>query len=151
MPCERAKTARWTAANPGRQRAAADARKARQAADSEYRRLWKADNPLRAKCNEVRARATRRGIPFALAPDDFTRLWKAAGDPCPICDTPMLAGTRHKRSIDRIDSSLGYTPANAWAICYRCNTAKNDLTGAELLRLAQAVLAAEARLRRAVE
>ena len=42
-------------------------------------------------------------------------------------------------SIDRIDSSKGYTPDNCWLISQRMNTIKNNSTYRELFTLANAV------------
>jgi hypothetical protein len=44
-------------------------------------------------------------------------------------------------SLDRIDSSKGYTPDNIQVISYKANKAKNDLTATELVEFAKGVLA----------
>ena len=50
---------------------------------------------------------------------------------CPICQTwlDFSYGKRKKPnapSLDRLDSSIGYTQSNSNIICFRCNTMKND-------------------------
>ena len=42
-------------------------------------------------------------------------------------------------SLDRLDSSLGYTPENVWWISYRANRLKNDSTLEELEKLVKAI------------
>lgn len=36
--------------------------------------------------------------------------------------------TENSMSIDRLDSTKGYTPENTWLICHRANTIKNSAT-----------------------
>ena len=71
-------------------------------------------------------------------------------DTCPILKQPFswkasmeVDGRTNKSplapSIDRIDSSKGYTPDNCWLISQRMNTIKNNSTYRELFTLANAV------------
>lgn len=55
---------------------------------------------------------------------------------CPILGIPLVKVARRivpgTPSLDRIDSSLGYTPDNVQIISFRANTLKNDATLEEL-------------------
>lgn len=68
---------------------------------------------------------------------------------CPSCGKPLTDHTgilASTRSFDRICNDLGLTDDNTWVICNKCNARKGDYSGTQLLRLANAVLAAERKL-----
>lgn len=71
-------------------------------------------------------------------------------DECPVLKQPFHwktsmevngRGSMHPLapSIDRLDSTKGYTPENCWVISRRMNTIKNNSTYRELFTLANAV------------
>lgn len=75
-------------------------------------------------------RAIIRGIDFTLSDDQFIEL---VTSPCYYCGTSHLSETRvvHKvkvnmLTVDRIDSSKGYTLDNCVAACKQCNFMKLD-------------------------
>lgn len=53
---------------------------------------------------------------------------------CPILGVELKALTRYAPSLDRKDSSKGYTPDNIWGISRLANKMKNDSTPEELRR-----------------
>lgn len=85
--------------------------------------------------------AKRRNIPFNLSEEQTLELFKS---PCHYCGgapgskVPRAKGPDKKylyhQGIDRIDSSLGYTPSNVVPCCKVCNTAKLDLAYDEFLQ-----------------
>ena len=99
----------------------------------------------------ARQRARKAGLEFSLSLEwletqDLTR--------CPISKRPFTwkkdrtrttstgrghIDTTQSPSIDRIDSSLGYTPENCWVISRRMNTLKNDSHYRELFLIGRAV------------
>jgi hypothetical protein len=84
-----------------------------------------------------KAGATRRGLPFDI---DLDTLNKFTTYQCTYCgDAPyrkQYAGINKDRSItftglDRVDSSVGYTPDNIVPCCWPCNWAKSDMSVSE--------------------
>ncbi len=57
-------------------------------------------------------------------------------DICPVFKVPMIAGTRYAPSVDRIDSSRGYSKDNIQIISRRANEMKRDATAEELEKFA---------------
>jgi hypothetical protein len=104
---------------------------------------WQARNPARVLLNGARFRARRKGRAFSLTTADVEHMLHEAGTRCGGCGGEMVARSGRGPSLDRIDNAQGYTPDNVAVMCKACNTAKGVLTGAELLRLAQFVLAQE--------
>jgi len=60
---------------------------------------------------------------------------------CPLLNIPLIPAkgrcTENSPSIDRIDSTKGYTPDNVWVISFKANTAKSNLTLSEIKMLAK--------------
>jgi hypothetical protein len=83
----------------------------------------------------AKRRAQQFGLEFNIEPSDIKiplicpllGVWmsKSAGRLGPCSPT-----------LDRIDSTKGYTKGNIWVISHRANTAKSDLTIDEFLRMA---------------
>ena len=90
---------------------------------------------------KARSRAKAMGLPCSITKHDI-----AIPDLCPILGIPLFEnkGGGHSGpnspSLDKIIPSLGYVPGNVQVISHRANTAKNDLSPEELLRLASWVL-----------
>lgn len=67
---------------------------------------------------------------------------------CPVCRTEYAVGDATSRavspSMDRVYKARGYQKGNVRIICMKCNRRKNDMSGAELMALAQDTLRAEA-------
>lgn len=101
----------------------------------EYQREYRKKNPKKAWLNQVKHRAKRNGIEFTI--DDLGTVFVPAK--CPLLEIPLEFGGDNKDnspSLDRIDSSKGYTPENTWVISYKANRIKNNATTQELLTLA---------------
>lgn len=75
----------------------------------------------------AKGRAGRSGTPFSISLADIV-----VPDVCPILQVPLIRGTIHAPSLDRIKAHLGYVPGNVQVISSRANTIKNDATTEEL-------------------
>jgi hypothetical protein len=62
-------------------------------------------------------------MPFGLS--DFPKIPQL----CPLCEQPLahMSKGMNAASLDRIDSTRGYTDLNTWVICRKCNIHKNAL------------------------
>lgn len=94
-------------------------------------------NPEKVMWTQARIRANRKGLPFTIAVEDIQ-----IPPTCPILGIELKSGggrTGHSPSLDRLNSSKGYTPDNIWVISDRANRIKNDSTPDELILLARAI------------
>jgi len=86
----------------------------------------------------VKGRAKKEGIPFDLTLEDVV-----IPERCPIFNRPFTYGKRQKfnPSVDRIDSSGGYTKGNIQIISMLANTMKNGATPDEIYEFCHGMLA----------
>jgi hypothetical protein len=89
-----------------------------------------------------RAKAFNRE--FDLTHADFNRMWPADGR-CPVFPHIVLQWGRstdiaNSPSIDRIDSSRGYSPDNCRIISHRANMLKSNATDDEVILMAADVM-----------
>jgi len=84
---------------------------------------------------KAKRRAKNRGLLF----DEALRPLLTANPPtkCACCHNALEYATRthaqaRSASLDRVNSSEGYTVANVCVICWRCNSLKNNATMAEV-------------------
>lgn len=92
---------------------------------------------------EIRSRSkNRKGIEFNLDWDDFrTRIMKGY---CEVSGLPFdldVVGTPWAPSVDRIDSSKGYTNDNVQYVCRMLNHMKGAATMDDVMLLANALVA----------
>ncbi len=97
--------------------------------------LWAVKHLL----SDARCRASARGLAFALTVESIRKPTH-----CPVFGVELIYQASGRRSpnsasIDRFDSSRGYTPDNVWVISWRANQIKNDATLDELKRLVAAL------------
>lgn len=87
--------------------------------------------------NRLKTSAKKRGIPFDLTLTDLNNLtWPIT---CPIMGIPL----KHNKgipqddsySIDRIDSSCGYSANNIIVISYKANRLKSNATKEDLEKI----------------
>lgn len=80
-------------------------------------------------------RSKGRGHSFELTLDDFLRLCR---QPCFYCggifERTFQSDTAYVNGLDRINSTLGYTPNNVTPCCSRCNYAKGTMEQAEFMQ-----------------
>ena len=84
----------------------------------------------------ARDRAKNKNMDFTITPQN---VHDAMIDVCPILGHQLEASDKYywdnSPSLDRIDSSKGYTPDNIWVISARANRIKSDATLEELKQL----------------
>lgn len=90
---------------------------------------WRASNPEKHMLQSARIRARKLGLEFSIELSDIV-----IPKVCPVFGTPI-----HRPSLDRIDSSKGYTKDNVWVISWRANRLKSDATLKELENLVSAL------------
>ena len=114
-------------------------RKKKYSADWYQRR--KESDPATFMWKQARHRATYDygGLEFSITVEDVR---KCCGTYCPYFATPFEALDKKRGySLDRIDSTKGYTPDNIQVISRLANTMKNSATEEELIAFAKGVLA----------
>lgn len=86
----------------------------------------------------ARARARKKGVPFALKLSDIE-----VPTHCPALGVPLVKGIGrgpgpqpNSPTLDRIDPALGYIPGNVVVISHRANAIKSDATVDEIERVA---------------
>jgi len=79
-------------------------------------------------------RAKRSGVEFTIVPDDIK-----IPETCPLLGIKLHAGIgKHlaeSPSLDRFDSTKGYTQENIWVISFRANSWKSNFTLTELKKM----------------
>lgn len=85
--------------------------------------------------SQARLRALDAGLAFELTLADIT-----IPTTCPVLGIPLVLGARRDQkdyspSIDRIDSTRGYTKDNVIIVSWRANRIKSDATVVELCQL----------------
>lgn len=78
--------------------------------------------------DRAKGRAKQRGREFTISLDDVV-----IPETCPVLGVPLVhaPGSPYVPSLDRIDSSKGYTPDNIIVMSWRANTLKNNMTEEE--------------------
>ena len=124
-PCKAAQSKAWCAANKDRHRQASKLRLVRHYGTlvGRHAKLWSA----------AKARATTKGLRFTLLKTDIARMWEDQAGLCALLGLPFnLAqgkgqfGQWDSPSIDRIDSSKGYTLDNVRLVFISVNLALNQ-------------------------
>jgi hypothetical protein len=111
------------------------------------------DRWIKATYIQMRSGAKSRDIPFDLSFDQFMELIRQAKGRCMLTGIRFefqLLGTKSKRrpfapSVDRIDSSKGYSMDNCRLICAALNIALGDWGMNPVMRIARALMARERR------
>lgn len=82
-----------------------------------YSKYWSNHKEERS-FNVAKTRMRKRNLPFELSITEYKNLKHEA---CSYCGCTYALG-----SVDRIDSSMGYTKDNVQPICFRCNRTKSS-------------------------
>jgi len=125
----------WARRNPEKARARC----------KKHRDKIKKENPKLYKCRQMagsaQKRAKKHGWDFEINGD---YLYSIAPDYCPILGVKIDYTANDKRkysaSIDRIDSSKGYTKDNVQIISYLANLMKSNATPEEMVKFAEYVI-----------
>ncbi len=103
-----------------------------------YHRAYAKKNAAKKLLIRAKYRAKAKGLDFDLEADDIE-----IPEVCPYLGFKLVAeaGRQKRRSIslDRIDSSKGYTKGNVRVISWLANTMKNNATLEELFAFAEGV------------
>lgn len=88
--------------------------------------------------SNAKRRAKEIGVDFSLTRESIAAVFP---DECPLLGTPFsfAAGVTvaSSPSLDRKNSSLGYTPDNVWVISAKANRIKSDATTSEIEMVAR--------------
>lgn len=80
---------------------------------------------------EASRRAQERGLEFTIKEEDII-----IPDYCPLLEVPLVVGNgdeyEYSPSLDRKDSTKGYTPDNIWVISKKANSMKNSASVEEI-------------------
>lgn len=100
--------------------------------------------------NHLRLKARRRKGSINVTTEDLISLWEDQKGRCALTGWKMtmtrrVGIVRTNASIDRIDSSKGYTLDNVQLVCVAANKAKFDLSQKEFVKLCRSVLAKAAK------
>ncbi len=83
----------------------------------------------------ARKRAKARGMSCTITPEWVQQRWEAAPG-CIYCGRQLRSVPKghaaDSATLDRLDTTRGYTPDNTVFACFRCNTLKRDASLAEL-------------------
>lgn len=83
----------------------------------------------------AKGRAKTKGLPFDISESDIR-----IPSVCPVLGIPLFKGTGkltdNSPTLDRIDSTGGYTKGNVLVVSARANRIKSDATIEELLKVA---------------
>lgn len=94
---------------------------------------WSQRHPSRAMYNWVKQRAKRKGIEFALDPEDIV-----IPEKCPALGVPLQFQSKgpYSPSVDRIDPTQGYIKGNIVVISVLANQIKSTATQDQVARVA---------------
>lgn len=130
---------KWRDAHPDKARAWCNSE-----AGKLYISQWnKTDGRMKRWLSQAKARAKRNGLEFNLTLDDLI-----VPELCPVFGIPLIFSDRvtdNTPTIDRVDSSRGYTQDNIQIISSRANRLKNNATLTELTQLVEYVKQAQCR------
>ncbi len=131
----------WRRKNPGKT-AEYYAKPGRKEQYRKFRKEWRAKNPERALFTKMRARAKRYERECSITLEQFQRLFEPMK--CSVTGMPLswTAGERGPwaPSVDRIDSSKGYTVENTRVVSVMYNLAKSEWTDEHVMEMAQWLL-----------
>lgn len=119
----------------------------------ERQRLFEDNNlALRYKLQQAlkgtRRRSKEKNIYNDLTVDYLLYLWERQKGRCALTGIPMTYKFYEGRvntnvSVDRIDSTKGYSKDNVQLVCMAANQMKNDLSMEEFIKMCESVLALE--------
>jgi len=90
---------------------------------------------LTTKLNHLKKQKRNRVLEFEINLEDLLELWHAQKGRCAISNYPMqhTMSSLFSVSVDRIDSSQGYTKSNIQLVCQGINFAKNHYSNEEMI------------------
>lgn len=113
-------------------------------------------SPFREYLKIIKRRMGDRGEALSVTLEDLRNLWEKQNGICPLTGWQLeippttnwgaIPFTPRRASIDRIDSSIGYTLGNIRFVSVMANYCKNDFTDEDVIEFCHAVVAHQARL-----
>jgi hypothetical protein len=109
-------------------------------------RVLKNTNSFLGRMNRLvigaRASAKAKNYVFDISRQDVIERWQRQGGLCAYTGWPMSTETKNSRlaSIDRIDSSIGYTKDNIQLTCWSVNRAKSFMNEKEFIFMCKAIM-----------
>lgn len=104
------------------------------------------DKVLKVRLHDALIRAKKKNLFIDITITDLQNLWNKQNGRCAITNFPMTLiignGKRNKYnlSIDRIDSSKGYTKDNIQLVCSAANMMKGYMEYSELIQFCKAII-----------
>lgn len=100
---------------------------------------------LRFRLLGAKDRSVKTGKCFSLTLDYLLRLWEKQNGMCALSGMNMTFELKEGRiptnvSIDKIDSSGGYTEDNVQLVCMACNQIKSDLSYKEMYNFCKKIV-----------
>lgn len=102
---------------------------------------------LKKLCQMAKSRASKKEREFDITPEYLIELWAEQDGRCAISGIEIELqysdnGGPHKHgpSLDRIDSSMGYTKGNVRIVTYHVNTALSNFGEEALMELAEQIV-----------
>lgn len=93
-------------------------------------------NPARDMYYTAKRRARKMGVACTISMDDIT-----IPERCPVFDIPLVVSkgscSGNSPSLDRIDTTKGYTPENTIVVSHKANTMKSNANVDELRALVE--------------
>ena len=111
------------------------------------KRIEKAKSDIDAFCKiamtSLKSGAKTRGLPFFITTEDLKKLFHISGMKCAISGVALNTEPKNpfRASVDRIDSSKGYTLDNIQVVCHFVNTAKMNHSDAFLIDMCMKIAA----------
>lgn len=99
--------------------------------------------PFKRHLSEASRRSLLKNIPFNLSLADLEAQWNKQNGVCPYSGYQLILRKQNKvsvgdipekASLDRIDSSKGYTKDNIEWVCVMAQNAKNTFTPSQLVK-----------------
>lgn len=105
----------------------------------------KLDYTLKMRLNDSKQRAKKRNIYNDIIIEDLYELWNTQNGKCAISGIDLTVESYNGRvntnvSIDRIDSTKGYTKSNIQLVCSTINMMKGSLNIDELIFFCENIL-----------
>lgn len=107
----------------------------------EWRAIYLDQHPEKRMLWAAKKRAKEKGLEFSITEEDIV-----LPEVCPYIKEPLQLranrgqGREHVYSLDRIDSSKGYTPDNIEVISHLANSMKSNATKEQLIEFAKTIM-----------
>ena len=107
----------------------------------EKRKSWIDDNIIKVRVLAAKHRATKKNIPFEISEEIILKKLEDQEGKCYISKQPLSLNQQswYSLSLDRLNSSSGYTVNNTILVTKFVNSSKNELLLDEYVKLLKEV------------